>query len=286
MAEDRKSWPQAGMDAKVSALSDLEHRVWEQYKLSANDLGVMPASAAVIQGANKSLAARPAKLIQKCLEGIIGVGLLMTFMAEDSLFVWSRKWQDWQQIKWPRRSPLPMPTDLQKASPKTQELFRTYCEKHQVELPESLRITSQDLDRISSSRAGAPSGQARNPHPNPHPDAVGGSRSAEESARETTTALALDESFAQFWAVYPVKASRTMAEMAWATLNPDAELVARIMAALAWQVPAWKREPARFTPHAENYLKKSRWRDERPADDADDSDAAFDRVVAGEGRLR
>jgi hypothetical protein len=60
----------------------------------------------------------------------------------------------------------------------------------------------------------------------------------------------------------------------------------RIMSALDWQIPMWKTRSARFTPLAVTYLQESQWRDDPPVDGVDESDEAFDRVMAGRGRLQ
>lgn len=182
MAEDRKIWPTIGMDAKVSALSDLEFRVWVQYVLSANDLGVMPMSAAILQGANRALGLRPRKAIDKALQILVHVGLLCTFDAEGSSFVWCAKWQDWQWIRHPRRTSLPLPQDLSGASEATREHFRKYLQ-NTGSVSESFQKSSGD---ISASRAARADARAGNPHPNPTP--TGDLSDPEESARETHAA--------------------------------------------------------------------------------------------------
>lgn len=183
MAEDRKIHPQSGRDAKVTALSDFEYRVWSQYILSANDLGVMPWTAGALQGGNSVLDARPRKVVEAAMAAILRVGLLRTFVHDGTTYAWSVKWQDWQAIRYPRKSPWPVPDDLSAASEATRELFGAYAQKHgsiSETFPKSSGARTEhareDSGKVSASRAYAPRGGAPNPHPNPHshpdPDAA------------------------------------------------------------------------------------------------------------------
>lgn len=147
----------------MSALSDLEFRVYMHYIVAANDLGVMPATAAKFQGDNSALSTRPARKVQAAIDQIVELGLLQVFTAEGQRYLWCLKWQDWQGLKWPRRSHYPVPPDRGEASPATARLFRDYGER--------LRNTSEDSEEIGSpSRARNPNPKT-NPKTNPHPDA-------------------------------------------------------------------------------------------------------------------
>ncbi len=74
-----------------------------------------------------------------------------------------------------------------------------------------------------------------------------------------------DVQWMMFWAAYPRRASKKEARKAWAQLNPASELVHEILAALEWQVPAykWDGEKADYAPHAASWLRGERWKDER-----------------------
>ena len=50
--------PRLGHSAKVAGLTDFEYRVWNQYLLSADDFGVMRATAVKLQADNDALAER------------------------------------------------------------------------------------------------------------------------------------------------------------------------------------------------------------------------------------
>jgi hypothetical protein len=71
-----------------------------------------------------------------------------------------------------------------------------------------------------------------------------------------------DESFAQFWAVYPRKVAKIAAKRKWDALRPTPELVRQIMAALEWQIPSWTED--QFIPHPATWLHNGRWEDEKP----------------------
>lgn len=126
----------------MASLSDIEFRVWVQYILSADDFGVLPASARLLQGHNRALDNRPTRKVQAALETAISVGLLLTFDHEGVRYLWSSKWQDYQGIRHPRRTNYPCPPDLTGASDATRHLFSI----HTTKVP-------KDSGNISASRA-------------------------------------------------------------------------------------------------------------------------------------
>lgn len=76
-----------------------------------------------------------------------------------------------------------------------------------------------------------------------------------------------DPLWVRFWNAYPRREGKKDARKSWADLNPSPELVDRIVAALAWQVPAnrWDGEKRDFCPLPATYLRGERWTDERRA---------------------
>lgn len=78
----------------------------------------------------------------------------------------------------------------------------------------------------------------------------------------------LPEGFEAFWAAYPRQAAKANATKAWAKLNPDAELIAKIMQSLACHCLSheWLKDDGQFVPHPATWLNGKRWEDEaRPA---------------------
>lgn len=69
--------------------------------------------------------------------------------------------------------------------------------------------------------------------------------------------------FPQFWNAYPRKVAKKDALKAWIALDPDAAVIAEILAALEWQRKLWG--DLQFVPHPATYLRSERWTDERPA---------------------
>ena len=111
MPVDRFLHPRASKSHKVTMLTDLEYRVWTQYLLSADDFGVMRATALALQNDNDHLANRPAKAVQRCLDALIQSGLIYIFTHQGKPYVYQHDWQTWQKVEYPRATLQPKPPD-------------------------------------------------------------------------------------------------------------------------------------------------------------------------------
>ena len=77
-----------------------------------------------------------------------------------------------------------------------------------------------------------------------------------------------EAAFETFWKLYPRKTAKDNARKAFAKINPNAELLAEIMASLAKHATcqAWLKDDGQFIPHAATWLNGKRWNDEvKPA---------------------
>jgi hypothetical protein len=111
MPDERFIHPAEGESEKLTELSDFEFRVWIAYKVSANDVGVMLDSPFPMQTGNRNLRNRPAKDVRKALDRLLTLGLVHGFAAGGERYVYARNWQDWQTVKYPRTSHLPLPPE-------------------------------------------------------------------------------------------------------------------------------------------------------------------------------
>lgn len=109
MPDDRLFHRRAGHSQKVNLLTDLEFRVWFQYELSADDFGVMRGTHHPLQNDNDHLASRPAKLIQRCLDTLVKIGLIRRFEHQGKPYVYQHDWQTWQKVSYPRTATQPAP---------------------------------------------------------------------------------------------------------------------------------------------------------------------------------
>jgi hypothetical protein len=81
---------------------------------------------------------------------------------------------------------------------------------------------------------------------------------------EKGTALRAVDEFDGFWSAYPKKKSKTDAERAWRKLAPSADLVQRILTAVASQrlCDDWTKSGGQFIPFPASWLNARRWEDE------------------------
>lgn len=91
------------------------------------------------------------------------------------------------------------------------------------------------------------------------------------------------DAFDVFWQAYPRHVNRAKAEKAWKKINPDADLVARIMASVeAWkQSPQWTKDGGQYIPYASTWLNGRQWEDELPATTTETQFPWLDEFLAG-----
>lgn len=86
----------------------------------------------------------------------------------------------------------------------------------------------------------------------------------EQQAESGPQKAEAEAAFETFWKLYPRKTAKDNARKAFAKINPNAELLAEIMASLAKHATcqAWLKDDGQFIPHAATWLNGKRWNDE------------------------
>ena len=84
------------------------------------------------------------------------------------------------------------------------------------------------------------------------------------SSSTSVTLIVPSVLFEQFWAVYPKKRSKGQARKAWAKLNPDEQLLTRILDAVerAKTSGDWAKDGGKFIPYPATWLNAEGWLDE------------------------
>lgn len=174
MPDDRFFHKRLGHSAKVNSLTDFEFRVWVQYQLSADDCGVMRHAAVAVQADNDALAARPVKAVQRALDRLVAVGLLLEFAHQGLAYVCQGDWQNFQRIRYPRPAMHPCPSSaiLAKCTSETMALFRIRHGKR-AEQPLQNSGDSAEESPQSSGNIPEPAPQSSGNLPVPSPQVSG-----------------------------------------------------------------------------------------------------------------
>lgn len=109
MPDDRFFHKRAGHSEKVNLLTDFEELVWRYYVLSADDFGVMKFSPDRIRADHERAASKPVKVIERALDRVLAVGLVHRFEHQGRAYIYSRNWQQYQKVDYPRDTIEPMP---------------------------------------------------------------------------------------------------------------------------------------------------------------------------------
>lgn len=125
MPDERMIHPAEGESEKLTKLTDLEFRVYCQYKLCADDFGVMTDSPSVLRGASRRLDMEKERVIQRAIDRMVALEVVHRFEHQGRRYLYSRNWQDWQHVKYPRAThlPIPPPDELDACTDDTRDLF-------------------------------------------------------------------------------------------------------------------------------------------------------------------
>jgi hypothetical protein len=234
LADYRRLHRRGSHGERVVSLTHLEDRAWTQYVLSADDYGVMRASASVLRADNPKLEKEPLKRIEAAMGQIESVHLVQVFVHQGARFWWQADWQDFQGVVYPRSTvnPCPPPVSLSIATVKTYDLFKkhgTFQESSKNDLTAALTLTLTPTQ----------------------------TRTERDRVRGW---------FEQFWESYPKKANKQKAERSFQKLAPSDELGETMMAAVDRQkrMPQWLKDGGEFIPHASTWINGRRWEDEQP----------------------
>jgi len=96
-----------------------------------------------------------------------------------------------------------------------------------------------------------------NLNPNPNPNRT-------VSKRLANTLQTVNKGFNTFWKAYPKKMGKLEAREAFGKINPDAGLLAKMLASIesSMQTELWMKEGGKFILDPARWLKRRRWEDE------------------------
>lgn len=239
MPADRLTHPRIGRSRKVTALTDLEFRVWDTYRWAADDFGVLPKSAAKLRGENDALRDQHTETeISIALQRLIDLELVDEFDHQGATFVCSLTWQQHQKIEHPRQTHLPSPPPqvFERMDLETRRLFRNFHESFQKTAASRARITRETANGKRQTANGSK-----------------GEKKGSQRAR-----------FERFWTEYPRKVGKDAAWREWLHRSPDDALTNQMIAKVREQRASaqWRDDGGKFIPHPRTWLHQGRWQDE------------------------
>lgn len=286
MPADRLLHPRLGHSRKVSHLTDFDYRIWTQYLLSADDFGVMRASAVTLQADNDALECRAAKVVERGLEHIIKAELVTAFEHQGRRYVCQRDWQTFQKVEYPRATDNPQPPAdvLEQCDDATRELFAKHPGGNGKKKPRtSAESSPSDSENVPQMVAeGSPPTCAGAPAKRLTANANG--------SRQEADGLRLDDEFAAFVAAYPAQ-GRTQgarAQHAFFAARQSGVTLSVMLEALMNHTSSEQWAVAGKIPNLERWLLEQRWAQTLPPPKAFGSNpktagnlAAAERWLAG-----
>jgi hypothetical protein len=249
MPADRLLHPRAGHSRKVSSLTDLEFRVWIQYLLSADDFGILPATAVALQSANDYLLSIPAKKLVKAIAVLVSIELVRVFTHQERQYLYQPDWQDWQKVRWPAKTIHPEPPS-EYLSSETKELLKNFPGGKKVP-PKNSRSTSEELPPTRETA----NGLRLTAHAN----------GSEGGSGETAP---LDVAFEAFKAAYPSERrnfGRIVEGLFLVAIESGKTTLAMMLAALEnHKASAQWQDPSKI-PNPEKWLAQERWNSTMPS---------------------
>ncbi len=244
----------------MSALNDLEYRVWTDYELVADDFGVLPYSPSMVRAGNPALAARPEPVIQSALNTLVTVGLVLRFEHQGQSFICDPTWQKFQKIERPRRThyPLPDPATMERCTAETILLFARY---HPAASAFPFPKLFANARRIVAKCLRKSRTEDRTTRGLSSRLTANGKRLTARGSETGGGAGEPEPTFEAFYRPYPRKAGRDAAARAWASAITRAA-PAEILAGLMRQLPELTSREPKFIPHPATWLNQGRWQDE------------------------
>lgn len=244
-------------------LTDLEYRVWTQYLLSADDFGVMRATPLAFQNDNDYLANRRAKELQRCIDALVGSGLVRRFEHQGKPYLYQHDWQRWQKVEYPRATNNPLPEDVSQCDEGTLLLFA----KHPGGQRKDRRHADDDPNH---------SERAFRIHPEGVPPTRAGAPAKRLTANANGTRLEadgepLDVAFRAFQEAYPAARRKGgyLVEQWFMAAVVNAGSSVALMAALENHKRSEQWADAKLIPGMDTWLNEERWRQELPAKPVD-----------------
>lgn len=127
MPDDRFFHRRLLSSQKVASIGLLGRIVWEDLRLLADDFGVVPLRLSILRE-DRGLNGTADADLADAIERVLAAGLFLRFEHQGEPFACDPRWQEFERIRWPRKThwPAPPPETFAQLDKKTQKLFRSF----------------------------------------------------------------------------------------------------------------------------------------------------------------
>lgn len=214
----------------LNSLSDMAERHFYRLLPLPDDHGCCELTSAVVKGRCYPLKDKVSvKMITEWTEELREADIIRTWEDKGRLFAYFPTWAEHQRIRSLNKRKTPEPPSLV------------------VNCRQETSVVA-DCGSILSSLSSLPSSPVLSPL----------------LRKRKGGELVFPEGFEKFWTAYPKKKSKGDAEMAWNKINPNEQLLARMLATIEQAKTSvdWTKDGGQWVPFPATWLNGKRWEDE------------------------
>ena len=229
---------------QIDELSLFEEIFFYRLLVNCDDYGCMDAREKVLAAKLFPLKTVKAADVLKALAKLAEVDLIGMYDVDGHPYLKVLKWSDHQRVRVSKHK-YPEPTEEQLAASRGKS--------------RQVAASCGELQKSAASCGNLrPESNPIQSNPNPYPNP-----NTNPNPIQKDTAKPVDL-FPRFWSAYPRRTDKLNAKKQFDKINPDEELLEKMLSALEKQKKSeqWQSEGGKFIPYAATWLHGRRWEDE------------------------